>query len=256
MELKVTEENNFKYIDVGNGPVLLLLHGLFGALSNFAELINHFKEKYRVVIPMLPIYEGPLDKTSLDGLLEYVKEFVAFKNLKNVIPIGNSLGGHLALKYVLDKPQNSAAMVLTGSSGLFENALGSSYPKKGDYEFVKTKTQETFFDPKVATKELIDEVFDIVNNREKALHVLYMARSAIRNNMAEFLPSIKIPSLLIWGKDDSITPAFVAEEFDKLLPNSKLKWIDKCGHAAMMEHPKKFNELLEVFINDLTLEKN
>jgi len=250
-DLILKEEGKFKFVDVGEGQTMLLLHGLFGALSNFSDLINHFKNSYRVIIPILPIYDGPKEKSTLEGLLEYVEEFVAFKSLKNVIPIGNSLGGHLSLKYAVANPSNIIGLVLTGSSGLFEDSLGDTYPKKSDYKYIQEKTALTFYDPEMATKALVDEIFEIVNNRDKAIRILYIARSAIRNNMAKEIPSIKVPTLLAWGKQDTITPPFVAEEFDKLLPNSTLEFIDKCGHAAMMEKPKAFNEVLERFMQTI-----
>jgi len=245
---QIVSEDKFNYVDVGEGQVLLLLHGLFGALSNFSDLIDYFKDSYRVVIPILPIYDGPKEKSSIEGLLEFISEFVSYKDLKGVIPIGNSLGGHLALKYAVHYAENTKGMVITGSSGLFEDSLGDTYPKKSDYSYIEEKTKLTFYDPEVATKELVDEIFEVVNNREKAIRILYIARSAIRNNMAEDVPSIKVPSLLIWGKQDTITPPFVAEEFHKLLPDSSLEWIDKCGHAAMMERPQEFNKVLERFL--------
>jgi len=70
------------------------------------------------------------------------------------------------------------------------------------------------------------------------------AKSAIRHNMAADLPKMETPTCIIWGKNDKVTPPNVAEEFDQLLPNSELFWIDKCGHAAMMEKPEEFNEIL------------
>lgn len=249
----IIEEQGFKFLDTGNedGEVLLLLHGLFGALSNFAGLIDYFKKEHRVIIPILPIYDGPKEKANLEGLLEFVESFVAFKKLNKVIPIGNSLGGHLALKFAVANPNLMRGLVLTGSSGLFEDSLGNTYPRKEDYEYIKHKTGLTFYDPEVATKELVDEVYEIVNNREKAIRILYMARSAIKNNMADVIPNIQAPTLLIWGKNDTITPPFVAEEFHKLIPKTTLEWIDKCGHAAMMEHPQEFNRLLERFLQNL-----
>jgi pimeloyl-ACP methyl ester carboxylesterase len=56
---------------------------------------------------------------------------------------------------------------------------------------------------------------------------------------------------LIWGKNDNITPADVAEEFHKLIPHSELRWIDACGHIPMMEQPEAFNKLLEGFLRSL-----
>jgi 2-hydroxy-6-oxonona-2,4-dienedioate hydrolase len=134
---------------------------------------------------------------------------------------------------------------------LFENGMGESYPKRGDYEYIKNKTQLTFYDPAVATKELVDEVFAITNNRMKVLKILSLAKSAIRHNLEHDLHKITLPTCLIWGKNDIITPPPVAEEFHRLLSNSQLFWIDKCGHAPMMEVPAEFNTHLDSFLANL-----
>jgi pimeloyl-ACP methyl ester carboxylesterase len=140
-------------------------------------------------------------------------------------------------------------LVLTGSSGLYENAFGGTFPKRENYEFVKEKVEYTFFDPKIATKDLVDEVYAMINDRSKVIRILAMAKSAIRHNMAKELHKIKIPVGLIWGKDDKITPPEVATEFNRLLHNSALYWIDECGHAPMMEQPQEFNKILKVFLD-------
>ncbi|HAR20828.1 MAG TPA: alpha/beta hydrolase [Cytophagales bacterium] len=254
MELKIKQESDFKYIDEGQGDVLLLLHGLFGALSNWEGVVKHFSKKYRVVIPMMPIYEMPLKESSVEGLVKYIERFVDFKNLSDLTLLGNSLGGHIALIYALNNPENVRRMVLTGSSGLFEDSMGGSFPKRGNYEYIKERVIYTFYDPKSATKELIDEVFDITNNNQKCLRIINIARSAQRHNLAKDLPKIEVPTLLIWGLNDTITPPEVAHEFQRLLPNAELKFIDKCCHAAMMEHPEKFNLYLESFLEKTTAE--
>lgn len=248
MSREIKQEGEFRYIEEGEGEVLLLLHGLFGALSNFSDLIDYFKTKYKVVIPVLPLYEMELRETTVMSLVKFTERFVAKKGYKNVNLLGNSLGGHVAQLYALENLSNVKSVTLTGSSGLFENAMGDTFPKRGSYEYIEKKTQETFYDPNVATKELVDEVFEIVNNNEKVLRVLSMARSALKQNLAEKLGDLNKPVLLIWGKQDSITPAFVGEEFHKLLPNSALHFIDKAGHAPMMEKPNEFNEILEEFL--------
>ncbi|MEP6793465.1 MAG: alpha/beta hydrolase [Saprospiraceae bacterium] len=250
MELFTKEESGYKYIetDPGNEKTLLLLHGLFGALSNFKSIIDHFRGRANVVVPLLPIFELPLRKLSVTGLVDHVNQFVRFKDYKSVNLVGNSLGGHVAILFALDRPDILRSMTLTGSSGLFEAALGSTFPKRGNYEFVQRKTETTFYDPAVATKELVDEVYDIVNDRNKAIRVIAIAKSAIRHNIGDRLPSIKRPVLLVWGKDDTITPAFVGEKFHELLPDSRLFLLDRCGHAPMMEHPEEFNKLLFEFL--------
>ncbi len=248
MSFQIKHEERFKYCEEGNGEAIVLLHGLFGALSNFNQLINYFSPKYKVTIPLLPLYDLELDQTTVTGMVDYVDEFIEFKKYDKIHLIGNSLGGHIAQIYYLRKPERVKTMTLTGSSGLFENSLGDTYPRKSDYEYVKKKTEATFFDSKLATKELTDEVFEIVNNRGKVIRLVSMAKSALRHNLRDEISKMNLPVCLVWGKEDTITPAFVADEFHKLFPNSELHLIEKCGHAPMMEQPEKFNELLESFL--------
>lgn len=235
----------------GGDEVLLLLHGLFGATGNFNGLFQRFKDRYNVVIPDLPIMSIPLRKLGLQGLVERIHDFVLAKGFDKMHLVGNSLGGHLAQLYALKFPERVASITLTGSSGLFENSLGTGFPKRGDYEYVKNKAQSIFYDPKNATKEIVDEVFDTVNNRDKAIRVVVTAKSAVRNNLEDKIPGISSPVLLVWGKQDTITPPWVGEKFHELIPNSKLVMLDECGHAPMMEQPEKFNLALSDFLLNL-----
>ncbi|MDX1910393.1 MAG: alpha/beta hydrolase, partial [Saprospiraceae bacterium] len=107
------------------------------------------------------------------------------------------------------------------------------------------------YDPAVATKELVDEVFGIVNDRGKAIRVVATAKSAVRHNLGDKLYKIKAPTLLIWGKQDIVTPPFVGEKFKELIADSRLFMLDQCGHAPMMEKPQEFNELLEKFLTEV-----
>ena len=197
---------------------------------------------------MLPIYDLPLLTTGVKTISKYIHKFVKYKKLKDFTIIGNSLGGHAGLIYVLAHPTFAKALVLTGSSGLYENAFGGTFPRRESYDFIKEKVEFTFYDPETATKELVDDVFRIVNDRHSVVRILAMARSAIRHNMQKDLHKIHIPVGLIWGKNDKVTPPEVAEEFHQYLPKSELIWIDKCGHAPMMEQPEEFNKALKGFL--------
>jgi len=253
MNFVLKEEKGFTYVEEGEGEVLLLLHGLMGALSNWEKVIEEFKDRYRVVIPILPIYDLPVLTTGVKTLSKYVHRFIKHKNLDNITLLGNSLGGHVALIYCLAHPDRIKTLVLTGSSGLYENAFGGSFPKRENYEFIKEKVEYTFYDPKTATKDLVDEVYTIINDRSKVIRILAMAKSAIRHNMSKEIHKIKIPVGLIWGKNDKITPPEVANEFNHLLHNSALYWIDQCGHAPMMEQPEEFNIILKSFLDKVNL---
>jgi pimeloyl-ACP methyl ester carboxylesterase len=248
MSYEIKQDGKYKFIEEGNGEPLMLLHGLFGALSNFKDLIDHFSKTHTVVVPMLPLLELDLLHTSVGGLQKFVKNFIEHRNYNNINLLGNSLGGHVALVHVLKNPERIKSVILTGSSGLFENGMGDSYPKRGDKEYMRKKAELTFYDPKMVTEELLDEIFEITNNRLKAIKIIALAKSAIRNNLGEELNQIKQPTCLIWGANDNITPPFVGKEFNKLIPNSELHFVDKCGHAPMMEVPHEFNRILGEFL--------
>jgi pimeloyl-ACP methyl ester carboxylesterase len=251
MTYEIKQFEKFKFIEEGTGEPLVLLHGLFGALSNFQPLIEYFKHHNRVIVPMLPLLEMDILHTSVGGLAKFVHKFLEARKLENVHLLGNSLGGHVGLVHILKHPERIKSLILTGSSGLFENGMGDSYPKRGDYEYIKKKTELTFYNPAMATKELVDEVYEITNSRIKVIKIIALAKSAIRNNLGEELNQIKVPTLLVWGNNDTITPPFVAKEFNKLIPNSELHFVDKCGHAPMMEVPDEFNAILHKFLKKL-----
>jgi len=254
MSNNIIKEGKFSYVEAGEGQPIIVLHGLMGALSNFDGVLNYFSNNgYKILIPELPIYKLPLLKTNVKNISKFLKEFMIFKNIDKAILLGNSLGGHIALYFTKLNLKNVSGLVLAGSSGLYEKSLGDTYPKRGNYEYIKKKTEEVFYDPKIATKEVVDEVFSSVNDRSRVIKTLAIAKSAIRHNMAKDLPKMDIPVCLIWGKNDSVTPPEVAEDFKKLLPDANLYWIDKCGHAPMMEHPDEFNKILENWLKERKL---
>ena len=249
-DFPIIEKDGFKYLDVGprSGIPLVLLHGLFGTASNFDELIRHFSRERRVLMPILPIFEMSIRKLSLSGLQEHLDDFVKAQEFDMIDLLGNSLGGHLGIMFTLDAQHYVRSLTLTGSSGLYESAFGTSFPKREDYEYIRSKVKLTFYDPEITTKEMVDEVFGLVNDRGSAIRIVKTAKSAIRHNVGDKLHKIKVPTLLIWGKQDTITPAFVAEKFNELLPNATLHLLDKCGHAPMLERSEEFNQILGKFL--------
>ncbi|MDC6384276.1 alpha/beta hydrolase [Flagellimonas taeanensis] len=249
MEEHLIEDGKYRYIEKGEGTPMIILHGLMGGLSNFQGVSDYFPSKgYKVLIPELPIYDMPILKTTVKNFAKFLEGFIEAKGLKEVILLGNSLGGHIGLLHTKMFPDMVKALVITGSSGLYESAMGDGYPKRGDYEFIKKKAQDVFYDPEVATKEIVDEVFATVNDRMKLVKTLAIAKSAIRHNMSKDLPHMNTPTCIIWGENDTVTPPNVAKEFHELLPDSDLYWIEKCGHAPMMEHPEDFNRILEAWL--------
>jgi len=246
----LVEEGKFRYLERGKGRVIIVLHGLMGNLSNFEGVLNQLSKSHHVIIPELPIYELKVLKTNVKSLGLFVKDFLVYKGVDKAVLLGNSLGGHVALYVAKHFPALVEGMVLTGSSGLYENSMGDSYPKRGDKDYIRKKTQSVFYDPNTVTDEMVDMLYELFKNRNNVIRIVMLAKSAIRNNMAKDLPHIHIPTCLIWGKQDEVTPPKVAEEFNELLPLSELHWIDLCGHAPMMEHPNQFNQIVERWLAD------
>ena len=249
MNRELKKDGGFEYLEAGEGIPIIILHGLMGNLSHFGGVFDYFPKKgYKILMPQLPVYELPLIKTNVKNLAKFVKSFIEYKKFDKYLLMGNSLGGHIALYFSKMYSENVLGMILTGSSGLYENSMGGSFPRRGDYEYVKRKVQDVFYDDAIATKEIIDETYATINDRSKLIRTLALAKSAIRHNMAKDLPQMKMPVCLIWGKNDTVTPPDVANEFHNLLSNSELFWIDKCGHTPMMEHPNSFNKILDKWL--------
>ncbi len=250
----VHEVQGFQFIDEGprdsKQPPLVLLHGLLGDLSNWTDTIDELvAHRRRVITPVLPVFDLSLRQTHVPGLVRHVRGFTDALGLDEMILVGNSLGGHVALLYALRYADDVAGLILSGSSGVYEEiAMGSSVFRRQDRDFIRERTELTFYDPVHATDELVDEMFEIVNDRPRAVRLIKIARSAEKEIVTERLKELSMPTLLIWGSDDVITPPDVGEEFRDRLPNAQLHFIDECGHAPMIEHPHAFNELTIDFL--------
>ena len=248
----IVSDGKLEYLTEGSGTPMIFLHGLMGNLTNFQHQVDYFSSRgYEVVIPLLPLYSMPLATTSVSSLTKFVKGFIDHRGYSKVILVGNSLGGHIALLFQKLFPSYLKSIVLSGSSGLYEAAMGNSYPRRGDRDYIAERVRDVFHIKEVATEELIDQVFSTVNDRTKAIKTLAISKSAMRHNMAEDITSFHLPVCLIWGRQDAVTPPEVADKFHELLPNSDLFWIDNCGHAAMMEHPQEFNMIVDEWLKKI-----
>lgn len=236
------------YLVFGKGEPIVLLYGLMGSVRNFRYLIDFLQKDYKVIVPIFPFYTAGIN-VSIHTLTDFVHSVVTELHLSKIHLVGNSMGGHIALLYTLSHPDLVASLVLSGSSGLYENSIGDTFPRRKDYAYIHEKTAATFYDPAVADKELVDEIYALVNSR-KVLQILALAKSTIRNNLQHELRRIQVPVCLIWGKQDIVTPPQVAEQFLAGLPNAILHWIDQCGHVPMLERPDVFNELLSQFLQE------
>jgi 2-hydroxy-6-oxonona-2,4-dienedioate hydrolase len=246
--LKQEKEPEFKTVEMGDaGPDMVLLHGLFGALSNW-DTVQPLMAKYSKPIALsLPLLSAHRSEVKVKSLAVYTEYFVRSREFTPVTLCGNSLGGHVALRLCLAAPELVDCLILTATSGLYEHSV-DSLPVRPGYEFVREHMEKVFFNQKFVTEEAIGEIVRILEDRARVLNLIHAARSAKKDNLKDLLGQIKVPTLLLWGEDDTVTTMEVAEMFHSLIPNSQLISIKNCGHAPMIEHPEWFAEEVRKFL--------
>lgn len=242
----------FPHLDEGSGPVLLFLHGIFGSPLNWYQVSRRLAHRYRVIRLEFPIFSMAPRRCTVSSLTQYVEGFVDSLGLDRFVVVGNSLGGHVALDLALRHPEAVRALVLSGSSGLFERTFERGIPANPDRDWIADRLGSSiFFDPSNLTDEMVDEAVDLLGDRENRLRLIRIAASAKRDNLADALPSVQMPALLVWGMQDRVTPIEIACEFRDRLPRASLVLVDNCGHAPMLEQPEAFAAAVERFLTDL-----
>ena len=242
---------NQSYINTGSGPVVILLHGLFGNLGIWKSVVQELKNNFHVIIPRLPLFDLPAEHTNVKYLAKILHEFIEINQLSNVTLVGHAIGGQVALMYAYLHPQNVHKLVLTSSAGLLEKSpILDADEDNSNYNYVRDKIGEAFYKREFISKELIEEIYTTVKSIPKRVTLWNIARSSRQANVASILSDITHPVLLIWGLHDKITPPEAALNFHDLLPNSKMKFIDECGHLAMVEKAADFNTHVLSFLKE------
>ncbi len=232
---------------------IILLHGMMGDIDNWDHLIPAVAESgYRIICPVLPMYTIPLKNANLQGIVDFVRMFTDLVGLEKAVVTGNSFGGHIAALYAMQFPERVRALVLSGASGIYEVEMQSSVMRRSDKNYLRPRVARTFYDASMCTDELLDGVIEIINTREKALRLIKFARAVEKGSIKDDLGKIRAPTLLIWGRQDEITPPDVARTYNDGISGSELHWVDKCGHVPMMEQPEAFNGIFIEFLDKIT----
>ncbi len=245
--------SRYCYLEAGTGTsTIVMLHGLFGTPDNWWSIMDELSDHYRFLALQLPIDHAG-DRTyrsfrSLTQLTDFVGEFIDDMELDRVVLCGNSLGGHLALDLYLRQPERIEMLVLSGSAGLYENSL-SGGPLRLSRRLVHKHACEIFHDSVHVTDELVDHIFDTLSDRNYRRFLLRVAKATRDRSMADELAKVDVPTMIIWGSDDSITPPFVAEQFRDSIRGAELVYLDECGHAPPIEQPRAFARELHGFLS-------
>jgi pimeloyl-ACP methyl ester carboxylesterase len=241
------------YIEIGSGeqPVVML-HGLFGGPENWRSIMEDLAGSFRCLALQFPIDpKGDRRHTEFDSLArltQFVEDFFDRVGLDRAVVCGNSLGGQVALDFCLKRPECVDGLVLAGSAGLFERNLAGGRMPRLTRELIRQQACEIFFDPVHVTDDLVEQVYQMLGNRPYRRFLVRVAKATRDRNMQDELGRIGVPTLIIWGRDDSITPPFVAEQFRHGISNAKLMYLDRCGHAPPIEQPEQFARVLERFL--------
>ncbi len=246
--VKRREEPDFKVSVHGdNGPTMLLLHGLFGAMSNWDGVLPLFSQYTKAHALSFPLLTAPRADVGVKTLAAYVEYYIRSRNLGKVILCGNSLGGHVAMRLCLSSPELVDSLVLAGPSGLYEHTV-DSLPIRPNRQFIKDHMGRVFYNAQFITEEAVQEILSIISKRGNHLNLIQAARTAKKDNLLQYLKNIQVPTLLLWGEEDEVTTMDVARIFNQNIPNSTLVSRSQCGHAPMIEYPEWFSEEVHKFL--------
>lgn len=238
-------------VEIGEGEPFVFLHGLVGLNEHWDEVVQRVRHRLRCVMLEMPLLDLRGDDCSIQGVEMLTAKFLETHLTEPAVLIGNSFGGHVALRVALARPDLVRGLVLAGSSGLIEKSMVREVQIRPSREWLAEKIGELFFDRSKMREADIDRAHRELSARGGARAMVKLSRSARRNHLGARLGDIRTPTLLIWGKQDIVTPPEAAHGFLNALPDARIVWFDRCGHAPMMECPEAFGDAVMHFADEL-----
>jgi pimeloyl-ACP methyl ester carboxylesterase len=258
------------YVDIGEGEPILFVHGLAGCWRNWLENIPYFAKTHRVIAPDLPGFgESPKPSwdISMSAYGQMLHDFCEKLGVERLAAlVGNSMGGFVSTEAVIDRPRRFDRLVLVSAAGIsFAEAKGrrtqalartmeaaAPHLLSGDRRLFLTRPvgrQIAFGRVMRAPAQLRTELLkEQVRPGLSAPGFAEAMVSIAGYDTRERLPEIEIPSLVVWGLNDKIVPVEAALGYHRLIPRSRLEIFERTGHLPMLERPRRFNALLEQFI--------
>ncbi len=238
--------------EVGEGTPVVFLHGLVGLNEHWEEVVRRARLHTRCVLLELPLLDLRGEDCSIQGVTDLTARFLErYFNGEPASLVGNSFGGHVALRVALERPELVRSLVLAGSSGLIEKSMVREVQIRPSREWLAQKIGELFYDRSKMRQADLDRAFAELSRRGGARAMVKLSRSARRNHLGTKIGGIAAPTLLIWGKQDIVTPPEAAEGFLSAIPDSRIVWFDNCGHAPMIECPEQFAASLVGFVTEV-----
>lgn len=238
-------------VERGEGPVVVFLHGLVGLNEHWDRVVDSICHRVRCVTLEMPLLELRGVDCSLSAVSAMTMQFLDKYIGEPAVLVGNSFGGHVALRVTHERPELVSALVLAGSSGLIERTVVRGAPVRPSREWLVEKIGELFYDKSKMNPEDVERAHKLLNERGGARAMVKLSKTARRDNMTDDLADIEQPTLLIWGREDVVTPPSAGQGFLELMPNARLCWLEDCGHAPMIEAPAPFGEAMHGFFDEL-----
>lgn len=236
---------------MGAGEPLVILNGLLGLNEHWFGCLGPIASRAECLLMQPPLLEMRGKGTTVEGVLRLVTSVLETVIDRPAVVVGNSLGGHIALRMAHERSEMVRGIVLLGSSGLFERTFERGVQHAPSHDWLTRKISELFADPSRMHPDMIDMAYQELSRRSAARALVRLGRSAKNDHLGDILPQIETPTLLVWGRQDIVTPPEVAEEFEQRMPNARLRWIDACGHAPQIEQPEAVGRHIAEFLDDL-----
>ncbi len=235
----------------GTGTPLVILNGLLGLNKHWFGVMGPVSEVAACTLIEPPLLRLTGDQCSVRGVVRIVIDVLQRLNHGPAVLAGNSLGGHVAMRIALERPDLCAGLVLMGSSGLFERTFERDVMHSPSKAWLDRKIGDLFADRGRMPEGMVDEAYEELRHRKAARALVKLGKSAKNDHLGEEVPNLRVPTLLAWGRQDNVTPPEVAVEFSQLIPGSRLEWIDSCGHAPQIEQPGEVARLLVEFMREM-----
>ena len=236
---------------VGTGPRFIFLHGLVGLNEHWEDVVSRLHQRVRCTTLEIPLLDLRGADCSIQGVTAITRDYLERHVGEPAVLVGNSFGGHVALRLARFHPHMVRGLVLAGSSGLIERTMVKGAPVRPSREWLEEKIGELFYDKSKMSPGDVERAYKVLNHKGGARAMVKLSKTARRNYLGDELESVTCPTLLIWGRKDIVTPPSAAQGFMDLLPDPRIRWIDDCGHAPMLESPEVFAEAVLEFVDEL-----
>jgi pimeloyl-ACP methyl ester carboxylesterase len=264
----VVHGSRVNYVEMGEGPPVVLIHGLAGCWQNWLENIPHLARRHRVVALDLAGFgesELPQEEISIPGYGRFVDAFMGEIGVERAALVANSMGGFIAAETAISHPSRVEKLVLVSAAGLarvgnrrlaaLERAARLFHPAtaavlaRREYLVRRPKLRRRILYGIVRYPERIEPelVYEVASGAGKPGFLDALA--AIGDyDFRDRLPSVSVPTLIVWGRNDWVVPVSGAYEYEQLIPDARRVIFEETGHVPMLERPARFNALVEEFL--------